>query len=88
MGKARDIMDRITDAVMAGDRDALGRLYAPDAVAETPDAGRLEDRGAIVDYLMPSSRRSPTRAGSPSPSTRAVTRPSTRGISSEPTRGR
>ena len=52
MGKARDIMDRITDAVMAGDRDALGRLYALDAVAETPDAGRLEGRGAIVDYLM------------------------------------
>jgi ketosteroid isomerase-like protein len=45
-------MNRITDAVMAGDRDALEQLYGPDAVAETPDAGRLEGREAIVDYLM------------------------------------
>ncbi len=52
MGRAREVMDLLTDAVMAGDRDALGRLYAPDAVAETPDAGRLEGREAIVDYLV------------------------------------
>lgn len=37
---------------MAGDRDALVRLYASDAVAETSDAGRLEGREAIVDYLV------------------------------------
>ena len=52
MGRAREVMDLLTDAVMAGDRDALGRLYAPDAVAETPDAGRLEGREAIIDYLV------------------------------------
>ncbi|MFP5370848.1 MAG: ester cyclase [Actinomycetes bacterium] len=51
MGRAREIMDLLTDAITAGDRDALGRLYAPEAVAETPDAGRLEGREAIVDYL-------------------------------------
>jgi ketosteroid isomerase-like protein len=52
MGQAREIMDRITDAVMAGDRDALGRLYAVDAVVDTPDAGRLEGREAIVEYFV------------------------------------
>ena len=52
MGRAREVMDLITDAVMAGDRDALAQLYASDAVAETPDAGRLEGREAIVDYLV------------------------------------
>lgn len=52
MGRAREIMDLITDAVMAGDREALMRLYASDAVAETPDAGRLEGREAIADYLV------------------------------------
>jgi ketosteroid isomerase-like protein len=52
MGQAREIMDRITDAAVSGDRDALGRLYAADAVAETPDAPRLQGATAIIDYLM------------------------------------
>ena len=52
MGQAREVMDRITDAVMSGQRDALEQLYATDAVAETPDAGRLEGSAAIADYLM------------------------------------
>ena len=52
MGRAREIMDLLTDAITAGDREALRRLYAPDAVAETPDAGRVEGREAIVDYLV------------------------------------
>lgn len=51
MGQAREIMDRITDAAMSGDRDALGRLYAADAVADTPDGPRLQGRAAIIDYL-------------------------------------
>lgn len=52
MGQAREVMDRLTDAVMSGQRDALEQLYAADAVAETPDAGRLEGSAAIADYLM------------------------------------
>jgi ketosteroid isomerase-like protein len=52
MGQARETMDRVTAAVMAGDREALGRLYAADAIAETPDAGRLRGGAAIADYLL------------------------------------
>ena len=50
MGEAREITDRLLDAYIAGDRDALVRLYATDAVAETPDAPRIEGGTAIVDY--------------------------------------
>ncbi len=41
MGEAREVMDRVTDAVMKGDSEALKALYAPDAVAETPDQGTI-----------------------------------------------
>ena len=51
MGQAREVMDSLTAAVVAGDGDALGLLYAPDAVAETPDEGRLEGRDAVVGWL-------------------------------------
>lgn len=59
MGQAREIMDRITDAVMAGDRDALGRLYAADAVAETPDAPQIQGGPAIAEYLLSFKRAFP-----------------------------
>jgi ketosteroid isomerase-like protein len=59
MGQAREIMDRITDAVMAGDVEELNRLYAQDAVAETPDAGRLEGRAAVVGWVMATARAFP-----------------------------
>lgn len=52
MGQAREIMDRVTSAVLAGDRAAIRQLYADDAVAETPDAGRLVGSDAIADYLV------------------------------------
>lgn len=52
MGQAREIMDKVTAAVLAGDREAVRRLYADDAVAETPDAGRLVGGDAIADYLV------------------------------------
>lgn len=52
MGRARDVMDAITAAVMAGDASAIAACYAVDAVADTPDAGRIEGRDAIADYLM------------------------------------
>ncbi len=51
MGQAREVMDKITEAVVAGDVDALERLYAGDAVAETPDEGRLEGRDAVVAWM-------------------------------------
>lgn len=52
MGQAREIMDSVTRAVMAGDRDALRELYAADAVGVTPDVGRIVGRDAIADYLI------------------------------------
>jgi len=51
MGEPREIMDRITDAVMRGDEAALRALYAPDALAETPDQGTIRGRDAIAAYL-------------------------------------
>ena len=59
MGEAREITDRLLDAYIAGDRDALVRLYATDAVAETPDAPRIEGGTAIADYLMSIRRALP-----------------------------
>ncbi|HWH27792.1 MAG TPA: ester cyclase [Mycobacteriales bacterium] len=51
MGQARMVMDAITAAVMSGDADAIAACYAEDAVADTPDAGRMEGREAIAQYL-------------------------------------
>lgn len=55
MGEAREVMDRVTDAVMRGDQEALKGLYAPDAVAETPNQG--DDQGARRDRRVPSRVR-------------------------------
>jgi steroid delta-isomerase-like uncharacterized protein len=52
MGQARELMDRITEAVMARDADAFAEIYADDVVADTPDEGRLVGRQALVDWLM------------------------------------
>ena len=65
MGQAREVMDRITTAVMAGDREALRQLYAADAVAETPDAGRVEGGEAVAEYLMSFSRAFPDASWEP-----------------------
>lgn len=51
MGQARELMDQISQAVMADDVPALRALYAADAVAETPDEGRLEGSEAIIGWL-------------------------------------
>jgi ketosteroid isomerase-like protein len=59
MGEAREITDRIMDAYIAGDPDALVRLYAADAVAETPDAPRIEGGTAIADYFIAIKRAVP-----------------------------
>ena len=52
MGEARNLMNRITEAVVDGDAEALRSVYAPEAVIETPDAGSLTGHDAIIDYLM------------------------------------
>jgi ketosteroid isomerase-like protein len=59
MGQARETMDHITEAIVAGDRDALRHLYADDAVGEAPDAGRLDGADAIVEYVMSLRRALP-----------------------------
>ena len=51
MGQAREVMDRVTQAVMSNDLEALRALYAPDATAETADQGTMTGRDAVVAYL-------------------------------------
>jgi ketosteroid isomerase-like protein len=51
VGEAREVMDRLTAAVMSGDSDELNALYAPDAVAETPDQGTIRGREQIAAYM-------------------------------------
>ena len=41
MGQAREVMDRVTEAAMSNDAETLKQLYAPEAVAETPDEGTI-----------------------------------------------
>ncbi|MDX2827024.1 nuclear transport factor 2 family protein [Streptomyces ipomoeae] len=51
MGEARELMDRLTDAVTTHpDLKALTALYAEDAVAVTPDGGEIHGRDDIVEY--------------------------------------
>lgn len=50
MTQAREIMDKVTAAALAGDRSALRALYADDAVLESPE-GRLVGPDAIAEYL-------------------------------------
>lgn len=44
-------MDRGTEAVVAKDLKALEACYAPNAVAISPDQGRITGRENIVEYL-------------------------------------
>ncbi|MEV5971348.1 nuclear transport factor 2 family protein [Streptomyces sp. NPDC051921] len=50
MGEARDVMDRLTEAVTHGDLKTIADLYTEDAVALTPDEGEIQGRDAIVEY--------------------------------------
>lgn len=52
MGEAREVMDRVTEAVFSNKREALAELYAPDAVAETPDQGTVSGRDQVVDWAL------------------------------------
>ncbi|MES5824315.1 nuclear transport factor 2 family protein [Streptomyces sp. RG80] len=51
MGEAREVMDRLTDALTTHpDLKVIAELYAEDAVAFTPDEGELRGRDDIVEY--------------------------------------
>ncbi|MCO4236965.1 nuclear transport factor 2 family protein [Pseudarthrobacter sp. MDT3-28] len=52
MGQARDVMDRLTTAMSAKDKETLAGCYAEDAVAFTPDEGELTGREGITNYLV------------------------------------
>jgi ketosteroid isomerase-like protein len=51
MGEAREVMDRVTAAMIGQDFAAAAACYAEDAVAMTPDQGEIRGRQAIVDYF-------------------------------------
>ncbi|MBC2905923.1 ester cyclase [Streptomyces cupreus] len=50
MGQAREVMDRLTEAITSADQKTIGELYAEDAVAVTPDGGELHGREDIAAY--------------------------------------
>ncbi|KUL22507.1 nuclear transport factor 2 family protein [Streptomyces regalis] len=50
MGQAREVMDRLTEAITTADSKAIAELYAQDAVAVTPDGGELHGRDDIAAY--------------------------------------
>ena len=51
MGEAREVMDRATAAVFGKDMDAFAECYAADVVAQTPDAGTINGRDQLADYM-------------------------------------
>jgi len=50
MGQARELMDRATAAVLAGELEALRDIYADDMVATTPDEGTLNGLDAFLEW--------------------------------------
>jgi ketosteroid isomerase-like protein len=51
MGEAREVLDRLTDAVFSGKAQELPDFYADDATIMTPDAGEISGRDAIIGYF-------------------------------------
>lgn len=51
MGQAREVMDRLTTAVTARDKETQAACYSADAVAVTPEEGELVGPEAISNYL-------------------------------------
>jgi steroid delta-isomerase-like uncharacterized protein len=51
MGEAREVMDRVTEAIFNNDLEAAKEIYAADAVLETPDAGTIRGRDDVVAYM-------------------------------------
>ena len=50
MGQPRELMNRATAAVLAGDLEALRAIYAPDVVASTPDEGELHGIDRFIEW--------------------------------------
>ena len=50
MGQPRELMNRATAAVLAGDLEALRAIYAPDMVATTPDEGELHGIDRFIEW--------------------------------------
>ena len=78
VGEAREVQDRLTDAAVKGDSEALKALYAEDAVAETPDQGTITGRDQIAAYLGEFSAAFPSPSWRTGTSTRPATRRSSR----------
>ena len=50
MGQARELMDRATAAIIAGELEALRDIYADDVVATTPDEGTVHGIDAYLEW--------------------------------------
>jgi predicted ester cyclase len=50
VGQARELMDRVTRAVVTGDLETLRDIYASDVVVTTPDAGTLRGVDAFIEW--------------------------------------
>ena len=50
MGQPRELMNRATAAVIAGDLEQLRAIYAPDVVATTPDDGELHGIDRFIEW--------------------------------------
>jgi ketosteroid isomerase-like protein len=51
MPEAREVLDRLTAAMVANDSPAVAACYSEDAVAVTPDEGELRGRNRIAEYM-------------------------------------
>jgi ketosteroid isomerase-like protein len=51
MGEARDVMDRLTKALVSKDLDTISTLYAPEAVAFDPGVGEIKGPESILEYF-------------------------------------
>lgn len=51
MGQPRELMDRVTGALLSKDFEALRDLYDPHVIGVTPDAGELHGVDEIIEYF-------------------------------------
>jgi ketosteroid isomerase-like protein len=62
MAEAREVMDRVTDALVAGRLDELRACYADDATVVTPETDEIRGADAVVDYLRSFADAFPDRS--------------------------
>jgi ketosteroid isomerase-like protein len=51
MADAREVMNRVTEAIFNRDLETVKSLYASDAVIDTPDHGTIRGRDEIAAYF-------------------------------------